>query len=258
MRGAKRRSDLAVGVIKNEIALLAKTTREKRTMTTDAEKFDQWGREWWNPAGKLFSLHRINPLRFEYFSNAAGSLDGKAVLDVGCGGGLLAEEFAKAGSVVTGIDLSPVAIEAASRHANESGLSIDYKVGSPQTLAKERQVFDIIVCAEVLEHVDDLGAFLKDTLSMLKSGGLFFFGTINKTVRARFLALFVAEDLLGMVPRGTHDYNRFVRPSVLKELLEDNGVEMKELKGMSYDPLKLEFRISNDTSVNYLGYAVKR
>jgi 2-polyprenyl-6-hydroxyphenyl methylase/3-demethylubiquinone-9 3-methyltransferase len=93
---------------------------------------------------------------------------------------------------------------------------------------------------------------------MLRPGGLFFFGTINKTIKARFFALFVAEDLLGMVPRGTHDYNRFVRPSILKGILEENGVEMKELKGMSYDPLKLEFRISNDTSVNYLGYAAKR
>lgn len=227
-------------------------------MTTDAEKFDQWGREWWNPAGKLFSLHRINPLRFEYFSKAAGSLTGKSVLDVGCGGGLLAEEFAKAGSVVTGIDLSPVAIEAAKRHAIESNLTIDYRVGSPQTLAKEQQAFDIIVCAEVIEHVDDLGAFLKDTLSMLRPGGLFFFGTINKTIKARFFALFVAEDLLGMVPRGTHDYNRFVKPSVLKGILEENGVEMMELKGMSYDPLRLEFKISNDTAVNYLGYAAKR
>lgn len=227
-------------------------------MTTDAEKFDQWGKEWWNPAGKLFSLHRINPLRFEYFSKAAGELSEKKVLDVGCGGGLLAEEFAKAGASVTGIDLSPVAIEAARRHASESGLSIDYRVGSPGALSKEAPSFDIIVCAEVLEHVDDLKGFLRETLSMLRPGGLFFFGTINKTFRARLLALFVAEDLLGMVPRGTHEYGRFVRPSALKELLEENGVEMKELKGMSYDPLRLEFRISKDTSANYLGYAVKK
>ena len=118
--------------------------------------------------------------------------------------------------------------------------------------------FDIIVCAEVLEHVDDLKGFLRDSLSMLKPGGLFFFGTINKTMKARLFAIFVAEDLLNMVPKGTHDYNRFVRPSILKQILEEDGVEIEELKGMTYDPLKLEFKISNDTTVNYLGYARKR
>lgn len=227
-------------------------------MTTESEKFNQYAQEWWNPTGKLFSLHRINPLRFDYFSSVAGDLSGKRVLDIGCGGGLLAERFAQAGAQVTGIDLSPVAIEAASRHARESGLEIDYRVISPADLSgKAPEPFDIIICAEVLEHVDDLGGFLRDSLSMLKSGGLFFFGTINKTVKARFFAIFVAEDLLGMVPKGTHDYKRFVRPSELKALLEANGAEIMELKGMSYDPLKLEFKISRDTAVNYLGYARK-
>lgn len=228
-------------------------------MTAESEKFEKYGQEWWNPAGKLFSLHKINPLRFDYFSSKAGDLKGKAVLDIGCGGGLLAERFASAGAAVTGIDLSPVAIEAAKKHAQEQGLRIDYGVGSPSDLVKQGPSrFDIIVCAEVLEHVDGLEGFLKDSLSMLKNGGIFFFGTINKTLKARFLALFVAEDLLGMVPKGTHDYKRFVRPSTLKTLLEANGTDIRELKGMTYDPFSLEFRISSDTSVNYLGYAVKR
>lgn len=229
-------------------------------MTTESEKFDQYEQEWWNPAGKLFSLHRINPLRFGYFSGLAGELANARVLDVGCGGGLLAERFAAAGACVTGIDLSPVAIAAAKKHAASSGLEIDYRVASPSTVSDNNApgLFDIIVCAEVLEHVDDLEAFLAATLTMLKPNGLFFFGTINKTLKARVLAIAVAEDILHMVPRGTHDYKRFIRPSILKEILRKNNTEMLELKGMSYDPLRLEFRLSNDTSVNYLGYAKKK
>lgn len=228
-------------------------------MTTESEKFDKYEQEWWNPTGKLFSLHRINPLRFDYFSQLAGGLSNKRCLDVGCGGGLLAERFAAAGAAVTGIDLSPVAIEAAKKHAASTGLAIDYRVASPADFVKNTpEPFDIIICAEVLEHVDNLDLFLADTLSMLKPGGLFFFGTINKTFKARILAIAVAEDILRMVPSGTHDYKRFVRPSLLKEILKNNGVEMMELKGMSYDPFQFEFKLSNDTSVNYLGYGKKK
>lgn len=227
-------------------------------MTTESDKFEKFGAEWWNPAGKLFSLHRINPLRFEYFASCVGELSGKRVLDIGCGGGLLAEKFAEKGAIVTGIDLSPVAIEAAKKHAAESGLDMTYRVASPTELKAEGpEPFDIIICAEVLEHVDDLRGFLRDSLGMLKPGGLFFFGTINRTMKARLLALVVAEDILRMVPRGTHDYKRFIRPSELTHALAENGVAVREIKGMTYDPLKLEFRISNDPSVNYLGYAEK-
>jgi 2-polyprenyl-6-hydroxyphenyl methylase/3-demethylubiquinone-9 3-methyltransferase len=229
-------------------------------MTTETEKFEKYGAEWWNPTGRLFSLHRINPLRFDYFSDKAGGLSGKKTLDVGCGGGLLAERFAASGALVAGIDLSPIAIEAAKKHAKESGLDIEYMVCSVSKLraAQGDSLFDIVICAEVLEHVDDLNGFLRDSLAMLKPGGLFFFGTINKTLKARLLAVFVAEDVLNMVPKGTHDYKRFVRPSLLKKIIADNDAEMMELKGMSYDVLRFEFKLSNDTSVNYLGYARKR
>jgi len=227
-------------------------------MTTESDKFEKFGAEWWNPAGKLFSLHRINPLRFEYFASHTGGLAGKRVLDIGCGGGILAEKFAEKGAIVTGIDLSPVAIEAAKKHAAESGLNVNYRVASPKELVGDNpEPFDIVICAEVLEHVDDLRAFLRDALGMLKGGGLFFFGTINRTMKARIFALVVAEDILRMVPRGTHDYKRFIRPSELTHALAENNVTIKEIKGMTYDPLKLEFKISNDPSVNYLGYAEK-
>ncbi|MBI5233308.1 MAG: bifunctional 2-polyprenyl-6-hydroxyphenol methylase/3-demethylubiquinol 3-O-methyltransferase UbiG [Deltaproteobacteria bacterium] len=234
-------------------------------MSSDQKYFDHFVDDWWNPKGKLFSLHTITPLRFDYFAGMArqelGGLKGKRVLDVGCGGGLLSERFALEGSLVTGIDLSPKAIESAKRHREESGgacLSINYRLISVKTLLEENpEPFDCIVCSEVLEHVDCPSGFVLEMCSMLKTSGLFFFSTINRTVKARFFALFLVEDVLGILPQGTHESKRFIKPSELSGYMLKAGVRVADVKGMGLDPLRMGFKITRDTSINYIGYGIK-
>lgn len=215
--------------------------------------------DWWDPGGRQAALLRINPLRYGYFRSKSGEVKGKKVLDLGCGGGILSESFAGEGALVTGIDLSPVAIKVAKEHALKSDLEIDYRKAAASEVLKEGAgAFDIVVCSEVLEHVEDLAGLVRDGCGLLKKGGLFFFSTINRTMKARFLAIFMAEDILGMIEPGTHDYKRFVKPSELAAMLREGGVDVAEVKGMSYNLTALEFNISSDTSVNYLGCGVKR
>ncbi|MCK5236561.1 MAG: 3-demethylubiquinone-9 3-O-methyltransferase, partial [Deltaproteobacteria bacterium] len=164
---------------------------------------------------------------------------------------------AEAGAEVTGIDLSPVAIDVAREHCSQSGLNIDYRV-SDITGLKDKGEFDVILCSEVLEHVDDLNEFLREALLKLKSGGIFLFSTINNTLKAKFLTIFMAEDILRLLPQGTHSGDRFIKPSDLVSILSDNDVEVEEVKGMKLNPIKLNFSITKDTSVNYIGYGVKR
>jgi len=211
----------------------------------ETEKFDRLGRNWWDPKGAMAALHMINPIRFEYFSKKAPPLKGRKVLDIGCGGGLLSEEFAKKGAHVTGVDLSPVAIEAAKKHAENSGLEINYMNCSLDEI--EDRDFDIVLCAEMLEHVDDLPGMVAKSAERVRPGGYYFFETINKNAAAWFLAIFMAENILKFVGRGTHNFERFIKPSRLAALLADNGITVKEVKGMTFSPLDWSFKISDST-----------
>lgn len=222
---------------------------------SETEKFNQMGKEWWDSKGNMSALHMINPIRFEYFSKKIGTLKGKKVLDIGCGGGLMAEEFAKKGAYVTGVDLSPVAIDAATKHAEENSLDIEYLNMAVSDLKKSD--FDIVICAEMLEHVDNLGKMIAESSAKVANGGHYLFETINKTAAAWFFAVFMAENVLNFVGKGTHNYEKFIRPSKLAAMLKENNINVKEIKGMTFNPLGWEFRISNSTSVNYIGYGVR-
>ncbi len=222
---------------------------------SETEKFNQMGKEWWDSKGNMSALHMINPIRFKYFSKRIGTLKGKKVLDIGCGGGLMAEEFAKKGAHVTGVDLSPVAIDAATKHAEENSLDIEYLNMAVSGL--EKSDFDIVICAEMLEHVDDLDKMIAESSAKVANGGHYLFETINKTAAAWFFAVFMAENVLNFVGKGTHNYEKFIRPSKLAAMLKENDINVKEIKGMTFNPLGWEFKISNSTAVNYIGYGVR-
>jgi len=221
----------------------------------EISKFEALAGEWWDPAGRFRPLHKINPLRLDYIA-AKTALDGADVLDVGCGGGLLAEGMARLGAAVTAIDRSEKALAAARTHAKKKGIDVDYASGDAETwAASHTEYYDVITCLEVLEHVPDVPATLAACARMLRPGGVFFFATLNRTLKSYLFAIVGAEYLLGWLPRGTHRWERFVRPSELILHLERKGFEPEEIRGMEYDPLKRRFFLSRDPAVNYLGFA---
>ncbi len=223
----------------------------------ELEKFSQLAHRWWDPNSDFKPLHDINPLRLEWIDGHC-QLAGKRVLDVGCGGGLLSEGMCEKGAAVTGIDLSDRALSVARLHLLESGRQVDYRQISAEELAAEQGgSFDVVTCMEMLEHVPDPASTVAACAALVKPGGHLFFSTINRNPKAYLFAVIGAEYVLRMLPRGTHDYARFIKPSELSRWLRNVGVDPDELRGMTYNPLTKRYALGRDTDVNYLLHSVK-
>ena len=220
-------------------------------------QFDALAGEWWDKDGALWTLHAINPLRMEFIRNHA-ALTGKQVLDVGCGGGILTEALAREAACATGIDLAAASLSTARLHAESEGLAISYRLVPVEDLAaSEPASFDVVTCMEMLEHVPDPAAIVQACASLVKPGGWLFLSTLNRTPKAFALAIVAAEYLTGMIPRGTHDWNKFIRPAELAHWLRTSGLEMVDQQGLHYNPLTREFSLAPGVEVNYLVAARK-
>ena len=218
----------------------------------ELEKFSQLAHKWWDPNSEFKPLHEINPLRLAYIDRIA-SLAGKTVLDVGCGGGILSEALADAGATVTGIDLADKSLSVARLHLLESGKKVDYHKVAVEALADERPAhYDVTTCMEMLEHVPDPAAVVAACAKLVKPGGHVFFSTLNRNPKSYLFAIIGAEYVLNLLPRGTHDYAKFIKPSELAQWCRNAGLEVAEVTGMSYNPLNKSYTLGRDTSVNYL------
>lgn len=221
-------------------------------------KFNRLADQWWDPEGEFKPLHAINPLRLKYMETRIGGFTGKRILDVGCGGGILAESMAAQGAEVTGIDLAEDALNAAREHAQTRAVKIDYSLAAAETLAAQVTElgavaqFDVVSCMEMLEHVPDPTTVVSACATLCKPGGHVFFSTINRHPKAFLLAIVGAEYLLRLLPRGTHSYEKFIKPSELATAARRAGLPVQDISGIRYDPLQGRHSLSRDIAVNYL------
>jgi len=230
---------------------------EKYYDPDEIRKFEALAEEWWDETGRFKPLHMINPLRLNYIASHL-SLPEATVLDIGCGGGLLAEGMARSGATVTGIDRADKPLAVARLHAEQQSMEVNYQNSDAETWARDHpDLYDAVTCLEVLEHVPDVPSAIEAASHMLKPGGLFFFATLNRTVKSYLFAILGAEYVLGWLPKGTHQYNKFIRPSELVDAMRSTGLTVVELQGMSFDAMARCFETSDDLSVNYLGFAKK-
>ena len=234
----------------------------------EKEKFSKMAEEWWDPTGKFKALHKFNPKRIEFIrdklvehfsiesdlENPFSNLD---ILDIGCGGGLLSEPMSRLGANVTGIDIVDKNINVAKTHSEEQNLEIDYKITTAEELALGKKKFDVILNMEVIEHVADLNLFIESCEKLLKKNGLLFFATLNRNILSFGLAIVGAEYILGWLPKGTHNWKKFITPEELKIIFRSSGLNITDIMGMKYNPIYYSWYLSEDTSVNYLGTAIK-
>jgi 2-polyprenyl-6-hydroxyphenyl methylase/3-demethylubiquinone-9 3-methyltransferase len=219
---------------------------------SEIQKFSDLAHRWWDPSSEFKPLHEINPLRLEWINNLA-PLAGKKVIDIGCGGGILAESMAKKKAEVTGIDLSDKALKVADLHSLESGVQVRYeKIAAEDMAEREAGQYDVVTCMEMLEHVPNPASVIRACTKLVKPGGKVFFSTINRNPKAYLFAIIGAEYLLQMLPKGTHDYEKFITPAELTQDIRNAGLIVDTMKGMSYNPLTKIYSLNQDTSVNYL------
>jgi 2-polyprenyl-6-hydroxyphenyl methylase/3-demethylubiquinone-9 3-methyltransferase len=218
----------------------------------ELDKFSKLAHRWWDPNSEFKPLHDINPLRLDYIESVAG-LAGRRVLDVGCGGGILAEAMSRRGAVVTGIDLGEKPLKIAQLHLLESGLSVEYRHIAVEELAAEQPPqYDVVTCMEMLEHVPDPESTVHACAELVKSGGWCVFATISRTLKAYLFAVVGAEYVLKLLPKGTHDYTRFIRPSELARDCRGAGLSVAQMTGMTYNPVTRKYSLGRDVAVNYI------
>ena len=232
----------------------------------EIEKFSKMAAEWWDPNGKFKPLHKFNPIRIQYIKENIISnfklkikkkpLDKINILDIGCGGGLLSEPMTRLGANVTGIDASSKNINIAKHHAKKNKLKINYICSSPEKLKIKRK-FDVILNMEIVEHVDDINFFINSCSKLLKKNGLMFVATLNKTLKSYMFAIIGAEYVLRWLPIGTHDWEKFVKPEDLRNILSKNNLKLEKLDGMNFNIIKDEWSVSSDTSINYIAKSIK-
>lgn len=221
-------------------------------------KFEAAAARWWDPESEFKSLHDINPLRLNYIHESVGGLAGKSVLDVGCGGGILSEGMAGLGAQVMGIDMGEAPLQVAKLHLYESGLKVEYRQTTVEQLASERPAsFDVVTCMEMLEHVPDPVSVVAACAHLVKAEGHVFFSTINRNPKAYVFAVVGAEYFLRLLPRGTHDYGKFIKPAELAQWMRVAGLIVKDIVGMSYNPLVKHYWLGRDVSVNYLMHSYR-